>query len=65
MFTLKNFMLVVINLVAELWSGPFHKSSFYDKRTPRGNSTGYFTFVTASLFVTIALAGYLYLQFYK
>ncbi|WP_042160739.1 hypothetical protein [Paenibacillus gorillae] len=52
---IRRFVLVVLNLTGELWTGAFHrKSDFYDKHTASTTKTGYFAFVAL---VTVAVAG--------
>ncbi|WP_433945952.1 hypothetical protein [Paenibacillus sp. SN-8-1] len=58
---IKNFILVVLNLVGELWTGFFNRNpEFYDKHTNTKTKLGYIVFVVLSFVVTIGIATLLY-----
>ncbi|MCQ6557674.1 hypothetical protein [Paenibacillus mendelii] len=65
MSILKNFFLVVLNLVGELWTGVFHRNpDFYDKYTVTKSRTGYVFFVALSTLVTIGIVAWFYVRIY-
>jgi len=61
MTILKNFVLVVLNLVGELWTGFFNRNpNFYDKKTVTKTKIGYVVFVLLALVAVIAITTLLY-----
>ncbi|MBN3526855.1 hypothetical protein [Paenibacillus apiarius] len=43
---MKNFVIVVLNLIGELWVSPFRKNAFYDPYPRNLSRAGYAVFVT-------------------
>lgn len=64
MLVVKNFVLVVLNLIGELWVSPFRKNAFYDQYTRNMSKVGYIVFVTLSSAVVIAAVLWLYNRIY-
>ncbi|MCU6708222.1 hypothetical protein M6D81_05805 [Paenibacillus sp. J5C_2022] len=61
MALIKNFILVVIHLVGELWMGCFRRSSdFYDKHAVTKTKAGYTLFVILTFIATIGIAALFY-----
>lgn len=59
----KNFTLVVLNLVGELWTGFFfRKPDFYDSHTVTKTKIGYAVLVTLTYLATIGILTLLYLR---
>lgn len=48
---IKNFSLVVVGLIADLWLGFVRKSEFYDNRTVTTTKRGYVLFVSLAAIV--------------
>lgn len=60
---IKNFILVVLNLVGEVWTGFFNRNpDFYDNHTITKTKVGYTVFVMLAFVVTIGIATLLYLR---
>lgn len=58
---IKNFTLVVLNLVGELWTGFFNRDpDFYDKHSITKTKVGYLVFVVLAFIATIGIAALLY-----
>jgi len=61
---MKNFFLVMLNLMGELWIGFFNrKPDFYDKYTVTKTKAGYFIFIILSVAVIIGIMILLYGRF--
>lgn len=57
----KNFFLVVLLMLVELWFGYFDRSpNFYDKHTMTKTGLGYVVFVTLAAFVTFGAVAWIY-----
>ncbi|CAM3715762.1 hypothetical protein MALU111345_18815 [Marinicrinis lubricantis] len=62
----RNFALVFLNLVNELWNGfSFQRPSFYDKYTETKTKIGYAIFILLLLVTTVGAVTWLYLRIYK
>ncbi|WP_136608622.1 hypothetical protein [Paenibacillus dokdonensis] len=62
---MKNFSLVVLNLVGEFWTGFYYRSSdFYDRHTVTKTKTGYIVFVSLAALVTLGIAAWLFRRIY-
>lgn len=55
---IKNFMIVIANLVGELWIGYFRKANFYDNYTITKTKLGY-TFLISIIVLTLIGVFYL------
>ncbi|MNC48678.1 hypothetical protein D3C81_1864440 [compost metagenome] len=63
---LKNYTLVVFNLVGELWMGCFRRNSdFYDQHSVTKTKAGYVIFVASVSLVTIAIVSWSLLRINK
>lgn len=61
----KSFVLVVLSMSAQLWTGFFNRNpEFYDKHTASQSKSGYIVFVSLSTVATIGLLGWLYTMIY-
>ncbi len=62
---IKNFFLVVLNLVAELWTGIYRrKPDFYDKHAVSRTKTGYGAFVALAAMTSIGIVSWLCVRIY-
>jgi len=61
----KSFILVVVNLVAELWMGINRKPEFYDKHTRTKTKKGYILFVSVAALATSGVIVWLYKSIYS
>lgn len=61
---LKNFSLVVVNLIGDLWFGLVRKPNFYDKHTVATTKTGYALFVTLAGLIAVGIVVWLGLKLY-
>lgn len=61
---IRNFFLVVVNLIGDMWMGMNRKSDFYDKHTRTKTKIGYFFFVSIAALVTIGVITWLYRRIY-
>lgn len=58
---MKNFFLVVLSMVGELWTGFFYrKPEFYDTHTVTKTKAGYVIFATFATLVTLGIVTWLY-----
>lgn len=64
MRTVKNFSLVVVNLVGELWMGIGRKPEFYDRHTSTKTKIGYVSFVSLATLIAIGTVIWLCLRLY-
>lgn len=66
MTILKNFSLVVLHLIAELWTGFFHRSSdFYDRHTVTKTKLGYAAFVSLAFIATVGIVLWMAQRVYR
>ncbi|WP_313639670.1 hypothetical protein MHH52_12555 [Paenibacillus sp. FSL K6-0276] len=61
---IKNFSLVVVSLIADLWFGLVRKPGFYDNHTVTTTKRGYVLFVTLAAFIAVGAAFWLCLRTY-
>ncbi|MNQ97184.1 hypothetical protein D3C85_1128170 [compost metagenome] len=62
---IKNFVFVVLTLVAELWAGIFNrKPEFYDKHTETKTRKGYVMFVLLAFVATVGIVTWMYKRVY-
>lgn len=61
---IKNFSLVVVGLIADLWLGFVRKSEFYDNRTVTTTKRGYVLFVSLAAIVAIGTVIWAYKRIY-
>nr|WP_245699847.1 hypothetical protein [Paenibacillus glacialis] len=61
---IRNFALVVVNLIGELWIGVGRKPTFYDNHTANNTKTGYVIFVSLAALISIGVAIWLTLKLY-
>lgn len=62
---LKNFVVVVLTLVGELWAGMFNRSpEFYDKRTETKTRKGYVWFVLFAFVASVGIVTWMYKRVY-
>lgn len=60
---MKNFILVVLSLVGEVWTGFFNRNpDFYDKNTVTKSKLGYVVFVILAFVAVIVITTLLYLR---
>ncbi|MDH6427065.1 hypothetical protein NSQ91_14495 [Paenibacillus sp. FSL R7-0048] len=64
MSKLKNFSLVVVNLIADLWFGIVRKPEFYDKHTVTRTKKGYVLFVSMAGIIAVGSAFWLCSRIY-
>lgn len=64
MGVLKNFSLVVLNLIGDLWFGLLRKPGFYDKHAVTKTKTGYALFVTLAGVIAVGIVVWLGLKIY-
>ncbi|RKN61279.1 hypothetical protein D7M11_35605 [Paenibacillus ginsengarvi] len=61
----KNFLFVVLNMVVELWTGFFNRTSeFYDKYTETKTRKGYVMFVSLAFVAAIGITTWMYKRVY-
>ncbi|OAB44988.1 hypothetical protein [Paenibacillus antarcticus] len=62
---IKGYVLVVLNLVGELWTGFYSRNpDFYDKYSATQTKIGYIFFVTMVTLATVGIASWLYIRIY-
>jgi hypothetical protein len=61
---IKNFSLVVVNLIADLWFGIVRKPEFYDNHTVTTTKRGYVLFVTLAGIIAVGTAIWLCSRIY-
>lgn len=64
MGNIKNFSIVVVNLIGELWMGMGRKPDFYDKHTVTATKTGYVIFVSLATLITVGAVIWLAFKLY-
>lgn len=64
MKTFKNFSLVVVSLISEMWFGLLRKPNFYDNHTVTKTKLGYVLFVTLAAIIAVGIAIWLYSRIY-
>lgn len=64
MTTIKNFSLVVVNLIGDLWFGLLRKPGFYDNHTVTKTKVGYVFFVSLATLIALATVIWLYNKIY-
>lgn len=64
MKTFKNFSLVVVSLISEMWFGLLRKPNFYDNHTVTKTKLGYVFFVTLAAILAVGIAIWLYSRVY-
>ncbi|MCM3633684.1 MULTISPECIES: hypothetical protein [Paenibacillus] len=60
----KSFILVVVNLVAQLWTGFDRRPEFYDQHTRTSTKKGYILFVSLIVIATFGIITWLYNRIY-
>ncbi|GIP32647.1 hypothetical protein [Paenibacillus sp. J2TS4] len=59
----RNFVLVVLNLIGELWIGGFRRNpDYYDRYTEIKTKAGYAAFVALATIVALGIVTWLYLK---
>lgn len=61
---IKNFSLVVVSLIADLWFGIVRKPEFYDNHTVTATKRGYALFVTMAAIIAVGAAIWLCYRIY-
>jgi hypothetical protein len=61
---IKNFSLVVVSLIADLWFGIVRKPEFYDNHTVTTTKRGYALFVTLAGIIAVGTAIWLCYRIY-
>lgn len=61
---IRNFFLVVVNLIGTLWVGASRKPEFYDKYSKTKTRIGYIFFVSLATLVTVGIIAWLYKRIY-
>ncbi|HBS45904.1 MAG TPA: hypothetical protein DEA91_18125 [Paenibacillus sp.] len=56
MGVIKNFSLVVVSLIADLWFGIVRKPEFYDNHAVTTTKRGYVLFVTLAAIIAVGTA---------
>lgn len=56
---MKNFALVVVSLIGDLWLGLGVKPQFYDNQTKMNTKSGYYVFVAMAAFLASAIVAWL------
>lgn len=64
MGVLKNFSLVVVSLIADLWFGIVRKPEFYDNHAVTTTKKGYVLFVTLAAIIAVGTALWLCFRIY-
>lgn len=64
MGVIKNFSLVVVSLIADLWFGIVRKPNFYDNHTVTTTKKGYVLFVTLAAIIVVGTALWLSSRIY-
>ena len=67
MHLVKRFLVVVANMIAELWMGFYRRNAdFYDKHTAESKSkTGYYVFVVTAAVIAVGIVGWMYSRMYS
>lgn len=61
---LKNFFIVVLNLIGGLWIGFSRRPGFYDNYSQTKTKSGYYFFVALATLVTFGVIALLYVRLY-
>ncbi|WP_152393304.1 hypothetical protein [Paenibacillus guangzhouensis] len=61
---IKNFAIVVVSLVGDLWLGLGVKPQVYDKRSSVKTKAGYYTFVTMAALIAITAVVWAFFRIY-
>lgn len=63
----KRFVMVVVNMIGELWIGFYRRNSdFYDKQTSESKSKlGYYAFIIGAAAVTVGIVSWMYSRVYS
>lgn len=61
---IKNFSLVVVSLIADLWFGIVRKPEFYDNHAVTTTKRGYVLFVTLAGMIAVGTAFWLCYRIY-
>lgn len=63
----KRFVMIVLNMIGELWMGFYRRNSdFYDKQTSGAKSKlGYYVFIIGATAVTVCIVSWMYSQVYS
>lgn len=64
MGTIKNFALVVVNLIGELWLGMDRRPEFYDNHAITKTKIGYLLFVSLAALIALGTVIWLCLRIY-
>jgi len=63
----KRFVMVVVNMIGELWMGFYRRNSdFYDEQTSGAKSKfGYYAFIIGAATVTVGIVSWIYSRVYS
>lgn len=63
----KRFVMIVVNMIGELWMGFYRRNSdFYDKQTSGAKSKlGYYAFIIGAAAVTVGIVSWMYSRVYS
>ncbi|KGP80508.1 MULTISPECIES: hypothetical protein [unclassified Paenibacillus] len=63
----KGFIMIVMNMIGELWMGFYRRNSdFYDKQTSGAKSKlGYYAFIIVAAAVTVGIVSWMYSRVYS
>lgn len=61
---IKNFSLVVVSLITDLWFGIVRKPEFYDNHSVTVTKRGYVIFVALAAVIAVGTAIWLYSRIY-
>lgn len=64
MRVIKNFALVVVNLIGELWLGMDRKPEFYDNHAITKSKIGYMLFVSLAALISLGAVIWLCIRIY-
>lgn len=63
----RRFVMIVVNMIGELWMGFYRRNSdFYDKQTSGVKSKlGYYAFIIVAVAVTVGIISWMYSRVYS
>ncbi|NEU59592.1 hypothetical protein [Paenibacillus sp. ALJ109b] len=63
----KRFVMIVLNMIGELWMGFYRRNpDFYDKQTSGAKSKlGYYAFIIGAATVTVCIVSWMYSRVYS
>ncbi|UPK46523.1 hypothetical protein [Paenibacillus pabuli] len=63
----RRFVMIVVNMIGELWMGFYRRNSdFYDEQTSGAkNKFGYYAFIIGAAAVTVGIVSWIYSRVYS